>query len=547
MAHGKETPRQKMIGMMYLVLTAMLALNVSAEVLDAFVLVDQGLIQTNHSFSSKNADAYNEFDKAFALNAEKVKPWKDKADEIRRKTQELNYYIEELKAQIVYAADGKNAAAVIVKNGKIVEVDGDKLLGKSDTDAGSRVMLGSDKNGAAYTLKKKLADYREYLINFISDKQKFEPLVTSLNTLLKTTDPPQKEDGTIRTWETGKFESIPVAADLPILTKMQLDVLNCEAEIINYLLQQIDAGSLRFNKVEAIVLANSDYVLQGNEYQAKVFLAASDSTQDPKIYIGSVDSTVTASGAKDYNIKGSSTELPVSKGVGIYKVRIPKSGIVNWGGLIQLVSPDGRLIKKPFKATFQVAVPSIVVSPSKMNVLYRGVDNPVDISVAGVPMDKIQPYIDNGSIKRAGNAYIVQPGPGKTASISVFATIDNTKKNLGNVQFRIKNVPDPVPRVIGITTKTVDKVYLTAADGIAAEMPPDFDFDLTFTIKSYTVSAIIDGYEQSDNVTGWRFSDKAKTIISRIRPNQRITIENIKAVGPDGSVRDLNDINIKVK
>jgi len=536
-----------MIGMMYLVLTAMLALNVSAEVLDAFVLVDQGLIQTNHSFSSKNADAYNEFDKAFALNPEKVKPWKDKADEIRKKTQELNYYIEELKAQIVYAADGKDAAAVTVKNGKVVEVDGDKLLSKANTDAGSRVMLGSDKNGEAYNLRKKIADYRDYLKGFITDKQKFEPLVSSLNILLNTTDPPQKEDGTTRTWETGKFESVPVAADLPILTKMQLDVLNSEAEIISYLLQQIDAGSLRFNKVEAIVIANSDYVLQGNEYQAQVFLAASDSTQDPKIYVGSVDSTITAAGTRDYSIKGNSTELPVSKGIGIYKVRIPKSGVVHWGGLIQLVSPDGRLIKKPFKATFQVAVPSIVVSPSKMNVLYRGVDNPVDISVAGVPMDKIQPLIDNGSIKRVGNAFVVQPGPGKIANISVLATIDNAKKNLGKVQFRIKNVPDPTPRVIGITTRIVDKVYLTAADGIAAEMPPDFDFDLTFTIKSYTVSAIIDGYEQSADVTGWRFSDKAKTIIGRIRPNQRVLITDIKAVGPDGSVRDLNDINIKVK
>jgi gliding motility-associated protein GldM len=546
MAHGKETPRQKMIGMMYLVLTAMLALNVSVQVLDAFVLVDQGLIQTNHSFSSKNADAYNEFDKAFALNAEKVKPWKDKADEIRKKTEELNYYIEQLKANIVYAADGKNAEAVIIKKGKIVEVDGDKLENKSNTDAGSRLMLGDSKNGEAYNLRKKLNDYRGYLEGFIADKQKFEPLVTSLNTLLNTSDPEQKE-GVLRSWETALFESVPVAADLPILTKMQLDVLNCEAQIINYLLQQIDAGSLRFNKVDAIVIANSDYVLQGNEYQAQVFLAASDSTQDPKIFVGAVDETRTANGAKDYQMRGASTELTVNKGIGIYKTRVSKPGVVNWGGLIQLVSPDGRLIKKPFKATFQVAVPSIVVSPSKMNVLYRGVDNPVDISVAGVPMDKIQPSIDNGSIRRVGNAFVVQPGSGKTANISVIATIDNAKKNLGSVPFRIKNVPDPTPRVIGITSKTVDKVYLTASDGIAAEMPPDFDFDLKFTIKSFTISANVDGYEQSDNIAGWRFTDKAKTIINRIRPNQRITIENIKAVGPDGVVRDLNDINIKVK
>lgn len=549
MAHGKETPRQKMIGMMYLVLTAMLALNVSAEVLEAFVLVDQGLIQTSRSFASKNSSAYNEFSMAEKLNSVKVKPWREKADEIRKKTQEFNKYITSLKVKCVRQADGQEAAAVIKdKNGE-EEVDAEELLNKSDTDAGSRILLGDDKNGEAYELRKKMAAYRDFLLSFVNDKKSYAPLVNTLQTLLNTDEPKQKDDGTPRTWETGKFESVPVAGVLPILTKMQLDVLNCEAEIINFLLAQIDAGSFKFNKLEAIVQpVNGDYVLQGSEYEAKVFLAASDSTQDPEIFIGSYDEIKTANGEIDYQMRGAGQAIKVQKGVGTYTIRGGKPGLVTWGGLLQIKSPSGQLVKRPFKATYQVAVPSAVVSPSKMNVLYRGVDNPIDVSASGFSADKLQIQVDNGSFKKTGAGYMIQPGGGKGTDVSVFAMMDKVKKFLGKISFRVKNVPNPVIHLQGITTKSVDKVYAAGSDGIKAEMPPDFDFDITYVVKSYTFSLNSEGYETSVSNEGWRFNEKIKGMLARLKGGNKITIEDIKIVGPDGTVRDFpNAIVVKIK
>ena len=538
MGHGKETPRQKMIGMMYLVLTAMLALNVSAEVLEAFVLVDQGLIQTSHSFSSKNTSAYNEFAMAEKLNEVKVKPWRIKADELRKKTEELNKYIISLKVKCARQADGPEAEAVVKNKNGEEEVEAELIKNKSDTDAGSRILLGSDKNGEAYELRKKIGVYRDYLLSLIDDKKSFKPLVTTIQNLLDTAEPKQKEDGTIRTWETGKFESVPVAGILPILTKMQLDVLNCEAEVINYLLAQIDAGSFKFNKLEAIVIANSDYVLQGSKYEAKVFLAASDSTQDPEIFIGSYDEIRTATGEKDYQMRGGGQALKVEKGVGTYSPAAGKPGIVNWGGLLQIKSPSGQLVKRPFKATYQVAVPSAVVSASKMNVLYRGVDNPVDVSASGFSADKLQIQVDNGSYKKVSSGYIIQPGAGKGTEVTVFAMMDKVKKFLGKISFRVKNVPDPLVHIAGVTGKTVQKVFLSGADGVKADMPQDFDFDITFTVRSYTLSATIDGYEQSIPNEGWRFNEKAKSLLNRLKAGNSVTIEDIKIVGPDGVVRD---------
>ncbi|SDD18035.1 type IX secretion system motor protein PorM/GldM [Williamwhitmania taraxaci] len=548
MGHGKETPRQKMIGMMYLVLTAMLALNVSAEVLEAFVLVDQGLIQTSHSFASKNSSAYNEFSMAEKLNETKVKPWRMKADEIRKKTEEINKYIVSLKVRCVRQADGEEAEAVVKDKNGSEEVEGEKLLNKSDTDAGSRILLGADKNGEAYELRKKLATYRDFLLSIVEDKKAYEPLVTTIENLLDTKDPKDKGDGTPRTWETGRFESVPVAAILPILTKMQLDVLNCEAEIINYLLSQIDAGSFKFNKLQAIVIANSDYVLQGSKYEAKIFLAASDSTQDPEIFIGGYDEKRTASGELEYEMRGAGQKVDVKSGIGSYSVSGSKPGIVNWGGLLQIKSPSGQLVKRPFKVTYQVAVPSAVVSPSKMNVLYRGVDNPIDVSASGVSADKLVIKVENGSYKRTAKGYIVQPGQGKLTDITVFAEIDKSQKFLGKINFRVKNVPDPLVRIQGITGKSVDKVFAAGADGVKAEMPPDFDFDISYIVKSFTFSLNSDGYENSISNDGWRFNDKAKNMLSRLKAGNKITIEDIKIIGPDGTVRDYPyQLNVKIK
>jgi len=547
MAHGKETPRQKMIGMMYLVPTAMLALNVSAEVLDAFVLVDQGLIQTSHSFAAKNNSAYNEFSMAEKLNETKVKPWREKADDLRKKTAELNKYINSLKVRTVRLADGDDAEAIVKNKNGEEEVDSEFLLNKSNTDAGSNIMLGSEKNGEAYELRKKIGAYRDYLLSFVEDKKSYQPLVTTIQNLLDTTDPKAKE-GTAHTWETGKFESVPVAGVLPILTKMQLDLLNCEAEIVNYLLAQIDAGSFKFNKLEAIVMPNSNYVLQGSKYEAKIFLAASDSTQDPEIFVGAFDEIRNANGEKDYQMRGTGQKIDVKRGVGSYSVSGGKPGIVNWGGLLQIKSPSGQLVKRPFKVTYQVAVPSAVVSPSKMNVLYRGVDNPIDVSASGISADMLQISVDNGSFKKVAKGYIIQPGSGKGTDVTVFAMMDKVKKFLGKISFRVKNVPDPVIKMQGISGRTVDKVYAAGSDGIKAEMPLDFDFDIAYVVKSFTFSLNSEGYETSVTNEGWRFNEKIKGMLTRLKGGNKITIEDIKIVGPDGTVRDFsNAIVVKIK
>jgi len=548
MAHGKETPRQKMIGMMYLVLTAMLALNVTTSVLDAFALIDNGLSRTTANYRIKNEKLYTQFGNAYELNKVKVGPWKTKADEIKKEAQEIIDFVQKIKKEVVTAGEGREDAPAIKGN----EIYCDFIENKSDLDIGGRIMVGLDNNkGKAFELKDKIIHFREYLVGII-DKQKAPQLVESINGILDTKNPDPKEDGEVNTWESSRFEHIPLIAVIPQLTKVQVDVLNCEAEVVNYLLQQVGANDFKFNVLNATVIPNSSYVIQGNDFKAQVFLAASDTTQRPEIIICRYDSTFNKeTGEYDYKVAtGSSSEsIPVSKtGKGLYTRKGTQLGKNSWSGLIQMTAPDGSITRKPFKHQFEVATPNVVVSPSKMNVFYYGVDNPVEISIPGISMDKISATISKGTIKPTGSDFLVQPGAGTTTcDITVYAVVEGTKRNMGTKTFRIKQVPPPIPRVSGITGKTVPKNELAASLGVVAEMPKDFDFDLKFKVTSFTLAATVRGFNQEQSSKGQAFTEDQKRILNNLQSGNVISIINIKAVGPGGDVRDLNDLVIKIK
>ncbi|PLX10280.1 MAG: hypothetical protein C0597_17050, partial [Marinilabiliales bacterium] len=425
MGHGKETPRQKMIGMMYLVLTAMLALNVSAEVLDAFGAVDEGLRKTTEIYSEKNLELYKDFDQQFAQNETKVGPWKNKADEVKQKCDELIEYIQELKIEII-TANGQGD----IKDGVVTEdrqINNDEIAGKDKTDASSHVLIG-EMDGKAFELREKIEELREYLVGLV-DKEN-EAIIHSLEINLNTDDPPKSDDGQKKTWEVKNFAHMPLAAVFPLLTKIQLDIRNSEAEVVQYLFSQISAGSIPFNKLEATVIPNTSYVLQGNPYKADVFIAAFDTTAAPIVYVGNYDSTLNAeTGSYDFTMRGQYDSLDVVNGRGKFSRMGSGLGKQTWGGIIKLKDPDGNFITKTFKREYQVAKPNLVVSPTKMNVFYVGVENPVSVSIAGIPGDKISPSITNGVIrKQRDGEYIVLPKRPGNSLITVTADIEGTRK-----------------------------------------------------------------------------------------------------------------------
>ncbi len=546
MAHGKETPRQKMIGMMYLVLTAMLALNVSSEVLEAFVLVDNGLSRTTDNYKVKNEKIYTEFDNAMLVNPVKVGPWKEKSDEIKTKAREIYDYVQDLKIEIVKASEGEDTPAI---EGKLVISE--KIEAKSDLDKAAKILIGLEGNGKAFELKRKIISFREYIVKQI-DPEKGAELIKSINGILNTDDPPVKEDGTHNSWESARFEHIPLISVMPQLTKVQVDILNTEAEILNYLLQQIGASDFKFNVLKATVIPNSNVVFQGTDFKAEVFLAASDTTQQPRIYLCRYDSVFNSVTREyDYRPVGNEENISVDKsGKGQFTRRAGSTGSMSWGGLIEMKAPDGTIVRKPFKHSYVVIPPNVVIAATKMNVLYLGVDNPLDISIPGVSPDKVSATISKGSIKSVGSgSYVAQPGGGTaTCEITVYAEGEGRRKQaMGTKTFRVKKVPPPFPRVIGVTGKSVERNQLAASLGVVAEMPQDFDFELKYKVVGFKLSSTIGGFLQEKESTSSRFTEEQKKIIGSLRTGNQVAITDVKAVGPSGEVVELTDMVLKIR
>ena len=302
MASGKLSPRQKMINMMYLVLTALLALNVSKEVLNSFFEVNTGVVRTTTNFADKNIETYNDFTAAAELNPVKAGPFRDQALAVKREADALVNYIQELKYKLVLSVDKS------VFLGQYTDLDGEIIEGneteleweklskeqkklpiahlynKKNRDISGKVLI---RTGAAESLKQQLNTYKNNMLSIAGNN---DVLAKNINSALETKDKPGKgAKGTI-SWENYNFLDMPSVGALTLLSKMQSDVRNTEADVIKLLKENIDAGSLKFTSAEAIQIPTSTFVLRGDSFRSQIFISAKDTTQDPLIFVGDYDS-----------------------------------------------------------------------------------------------------------------------------------------------------------------------------------------------------------------------------------------------------------------
>lgn len=563
MSGGKETPRQKMIGMMYLFYTALLALNVSAEILTAFTMVDGSLRKTNAITEGVIDGTQNEFVKAMVNDSASVAKYKALADQVVVEADKAFREIQHYKLALVGTLEGiytadytkpfdlsdtttdnsiENAlrekwAADMpdAMNKDLVDID-DLLGKKDDNNVGGEIFI---MKGQGKAVEDSRTNYRNFLVDIVNkgtsdtsaaSKKASESLKESLQQMLST-EPmkSQNDEGEVVPWSNSNFEHLPAAGVLTLMTKMQADVRNTESSVLSYLLSQIGKTDMKFNAIKAVVNAKSSYVLVGQPYKAEIFIAAYDSTQNPDILVGG-------------------SPIPVSQGVGIFTGNTSSVGTKSFGGVIKLKNKStGEIKEYPFKSEYEVGQSSLSVSPTKMNVLYIGVPNPIDITASGVPAEKLNVSISGGAISKAGaGSYIAQvKAPGK-AVISVTANVDGQTKNLGSKEFRVKRVPDPVAKVAGKREGTVTKAELAAQAGVKADLE-NFDFDMKFNVVSFKVSATIKGFSQDATANSAAFTAQQKQIIAQVPSGGKVYIEDIKAKGPDGSIRSLGTIAFKIK
>ena len=563
MAGAKETPRQKMIGMMYLVLTALLALNVSADILDAFAIVNDGLEKTNASVENKIEDYYNIFELQYSRQPEKAQVYWDKANEIRVKTDEIINFIEkEIKVPLVLETENiteeqllnsKDPKKALLRNTEKISDENRRVFyefelknigAKDKYDAATNFMIN---NGNATILKNKIQEYRSFVVNTVEDAglsnySKYVGLLTDVDhngEKIIYTD----NDGQELSWENKNFEHIILTAEIAILNKIVGEIQTTEYDAITALFKQIGSSDFKFESVQARVIQKSDFIIKGQNYEAEIFIAAADTSKafDVKYFMGT----------DDYNkAKGEPVKLNSKEGKVILSFPTTTVGMHKYAGRIEIPRPDGTMALYDFNESFQVVAPSATVAPTKMMVMYEELQNPISVSAPGITSDDIMINVEGGKYTKDKNDgdYFVEVNKGaKIVKVKVSAKDDKGRiVDLGTQEFRVKKVPDPVVKIGDITGGKVEKEVLLSIGRVMAVMK-DFDFEgFNYVVDSYTVSTYRGTFIDKNN-KGPKFSNEVIELISNAQTGQRIQFQDICVKSPKGEVRNVGSINIQIK
>jgi gliding motility-associated protein GldM len=529
MAGGKLTPRQKMINMMYLVLTALLALNVSKEIINAFVTVNESLEVSKTNIDNKNKNTYAAFQQAMENDAKKYGDVNAKAQDVRKASDGVVKYIQDLKEEMVRTSDGLKAEE---KTPDLRDMEK-----KDDYDTPTHLMCGdaNDGRGAKATeFKNKIEDYKKNMLKDVPPDMQGD-FKKRLDGLLNTADPPStsteyKEDGK-RTWEMSKFYHNPVVASVALLTKFQGDIRNAESQIIDYLIASVDAKIIKFDVLKPAIIPTSTVVTIGSEYQAEVFLSATSSTLAPEVFIGATADSATNT-CKGCDGKALDTEGGYAK----FTDRPGAEGEKKWGGVIRVKNPDGTFKHYNFNTAYTAQKPNSVVSADKMNVLFIGLDNPISISVPGVPNNKVKPSIEGAGAslsqdpKLGGGHYIANvTSASNKATIRVSAEVGGKQMPMGSFEYRVKSVPNPIATMGGkAESGPINKNLLVASSMIP--VMKDFYFELFWQITEFKMSIAGKGIEFAEfTAKGNQLDDNMKSIIARAKPGTKIYFEFIKA------------------
>ncbi len=495
MAGGNLSPRQKMINMMYLVLTALLALNISKDILDALVKLEDGLEQGAQIVEQKNGEVYSQFTAAAVENPVKAGPWKDKAYEVKSKSDELYSTIETIKTDLIELTGGE-----IEKSGQMIP------KGLDNREKAATYML---VEGRGKELRASIEGHRDALSDYVKGN---EAIVSSIKTAFNTDD--VSMEGKQVKWENATFEHYPLAAVLAFLTDYQAKIRNAESDVIGELQKNIGKSDLKFTDVIPVKIPKSQFVTQGDQYEAQVFLAAYDRTQNPEILIN-----------------GQALESSaIVNGIGTFKLPANSVGEIKWAGKIRL-KQNGVTKEYDVDGSYNVSPPTAVISPSKMNVLYRNVDNPLEIGVPGYDPAKVR-VTGPGIRQVSAGQYMADVSSVNDKEISINVAVegeDGTVKQMGKKTFRVKSVPSAEGSLQGQKEVLRSASFIKNAS-VDAKLP-DFAFDLELSVTSFEV--VIPGFPP-EKIQGNRLNAGSKALIDKTKNGATIVFRNIKASGPKG-------------
>ncbi len=520
----KISPRQKMINLMYIVLMAMLALNISTEVLNGFSVVEESLNRTTGNSSKENEAIFGELDQMMRKNPQKVKQWFVMASTVREMSDSLYNYAQSLKVAIVREADGEKGDPLNIE-------------GKDNIEAASYIML-NPANGQGHKLYEAINNYRARILQFVTDPRQKKLIESNLSTAV-----PKHSMG--KNWEEYMFENMPVAAAVTLLSKLQSDVRYAEGEVLHTLVANVGLKDLRVNKLQAFVVPSQTRLYPGETMTAQMFMGAVDSTQQPQVFVNGQlikgnQITVKAGAPGKHTLNGYILIKDLTGNV--LRRNFSQDYWVTGGPQPkEYISPQGMQKVPPFDGMATIAA-------DLMNVLYAGFDNPITISIPNTSQSDVQATMSGGSlVSRGSGHFVARPSAvGQPVTISVSAK----GRKIGEYQFRVRKLPDPSPYIAmgadRFKSGTLSKAALMSAQGIQAAID-DGLLDIPFSVTSFRV-VFFDNMGNAVPLAsnGASFSPQQREQFRELSRNKRFYITNVVVHGPDGTTRTLNGRNMEV-
>lgn len=505
-------PRQKMINMMYLVLTALLALNVSSEILNAFKTVNRSLENTNTTVnkSTETIMASLQQKTTEPTTAEKARMWNPKALDAVKFSNKVFTHIQNLKDQILKEAGGDPSKP-------------DQKFKEDNLDIATRIMVEKGEGPKLLTM---LSEYKKNILGI--DRAVDSAFKNSLPINL---DKPASKNKAGKTWEGAYFHMVPTVAALTILSKFQNDVKTTENRVVAFCHEQVGKVEVRFDTYEAIVGQNSKYLMPGEEIEITAGLGAFSKTKLPTVSIGGSNITLNDKGMAVYKTQGG--------GIGEHTLNVT----------VSFKDQDGKDQTRTIPVTYTVGQANASIALDKMNVLYIGVDNPVTIAASGAGGDRVKPTISSGNLvpnPAGGSGKYLARVNSVTDDCKITVTVDG--KVAGVSQFRVRTIPRPIAIVGGFESgANVPAGAFKAQAGVGAGVK-DFPFELQYKVTKFTLSADTDdGYIDDAACTGNTWSNEAKRILNGLKAGKTVMVDDIYATGPDGRSQKLPSLVYYIK
>ena len=569
MAGGKETPRQKMIGMMYLVLTALLALNVSKQIVAAFVTINDKLDYSANIINDKNHGAYAGFEKKFITDKAQggdgklVKYWQEKADVVAYETAWIVDFLLKESNRMIETSEQKSW---LVEE-TAVEMTGPEgtqkfytelkplsdISGMDNYDIPTNLYIGGNPekpNADGLEIREKILEYRNKVLAIMGTyeqggkKYTFEAPETAeglpealktanvddtaaLSNFFKALDLPEEVTQKIHgeeithPWPSAMFDHAPIVAAAAIFTSLKLDVRNAESLAYDFLLSKVDVQEFDFNKIEVMAFAPASYVNQGDSIPLTVQVAAYDSTAKAKIKYGIDADTANPDAWKD----GDNKITLGSGSPGAHKVK----GVM-------YVKQRGVEVPKPWEFSYTVGQPMGVVSLPDLNVLYRGYDNKVQGTASGFPSDRVTLSGSGVTLSKKGEFYIAKPGSGREATISVNGKKeDGSSVNLGSFKFRVLPLPKPTIYLGQVEDgSNIPANVLRASNRLFAKYPPEVPLNVKFSITKWTMN--LTGAPREVSGTGGALNSQASSMLKNAKKGNTVSFMCTVKM-PDGSTK----------